>query len=250
MLLRLFERALICGSGGQDSEGIAAAVEFRRGRRADLALPRRSAESITVRQRLGAASVRNALAGVVILILATGGLSGCRAYHQIRAVSLRVPWQGYSKLVVRMVDGSLDITSGMSSAAEISAKLSARGNTPGEAKKKLDQLELVAAPDSADPTALLVWLEYPPDCRWSPGADVSIRVPVACDAGNIRATLPATMPGVFEAHATRGNLDVNFGSAAVQGLLRGPDFLRARLNGGGAQINASTCGSVTINFVD
>jgi hypothetical protein len=296
--------------------------------------------------------MRRTRLGAVLLAMAVTELSGCcdyaRQIRAARAVSLRVPWQGYSKLVVRMVDGSVEITSGTSSEAEISAKLSVGGI---QAEKRLDRLELVAAPDSTDPTALLVRLKYPPDWgRWSPGADVSILVPVACDVdastvygdicvsdvlaarlqacngairaervngcvdarttfgdivlhdvrgechaltyhgameitaacgggidvgtcwgdtsvqatpppnapvrmstsyGDVRATLPATMAGVLEAHNARGNVKVEFGSGEVQDLVHERNLVRARINGGGVRIDASSSlGSIAIKFVD
>ena len=287
------------------------------------------------------------------LLAITVGLWGC-AGNLVRAsrdVSLTAPWQGYAKIVVQTSNGHVEVARGAGSAADISAKLSVGGVTLGEAEKRLEEMEIVAAPDSRDPTALLVKLEYPATLQpGSPGANLDIQIPAACAAevctdngricvydvgpvkletnngriqaeriagkvdaqtsngrivlrdvngdcraetsngsieiraardgaidastsngsievqaapppggsvslstsnGAIEAVLPAKMTADLDAHTSLGDVDVDFGSASIQGLSHKHDCLHAKMNGGGGQINASTSlGSITIKFVD
>jgi DUF4097 and DUF4098 domain-containing protein YvlB len=202
--------------------------------------------------------MRRAGLGIALLAIATTGASGCCDCALIRAtreVSLTAPWQEYAKVVVQTRNGHVEITRGTADAAEITAKLSVGGVTLGEAEKRLDQMEVVAAADSGDPTALLVQLKCPRDWdHWSPGAELAVRVPAACAAEvttdngricvyDVGAASLKTSNGRIRAERIEGNVDARTSNGRI--VLRkvsGPCC--AETSNGSIEIRAARGGGV------
>jgi DUF4097 and DUF4098 domain-containing protein YvlB len=87
------------------------------------------------------------------------------------------------------------------------------------------------------------------DVQAAPSAKATITL--SASTGAIQAVLPASLAADLDAHTSLGAVKVDFGTATVEGVQRKLDRVRAKLNGGGGKIEASSSmGSVTLKFAE
>ncbi len=118
--------------------------------------------------------------GVLSLVLA--GLCGCGGLTTVvRDFNLTADWGDYDRLVVVSRNGSVQVAPGEVNQLELAGTLRVRGETHERAQEYLDELKIVAVADPSMPRTFRVEFVVPHDLREkSPGADLQIKVPVAC----------------------------------------------------------------------
>lgn len=128
--------------------------------------------------------MRRAAFGLVVAIV-LGGLVGCSStlVSASDRIVLDLPWHDYQRVVVRTVDGQVDLACGTGEQLQIRGVKRAGGRTWAEASENLNRLTVVARPDETDATTFRIELEFPDELRSKAvGADFDIRVPKSCAA--------------------------------------------------------------------
>lgn len=110
-------------------------------------------------------------------------LTGCRMYGTKQDFDLTVPWKDYQRIVVRSRNGSVALSKADLAEIRIRGTKHASGFTLSEAQEKLERVVIVAEPDPADRSVLVVKLRYPVLLsNEGVGASFEIQVPAPCAA--------------------------------------------------------------------
>lgn len=125
---------------------------------------------------------RNAvISGLALLALSSSGCS--HAFKATREFSLSAAWEDYERIVVRSRNGNVSLMPGEGDEITISGAKRVRGATPAQADEHLEQVEIAAGRDPANPSTFLIELRYPQALRhYSVGASFDIRIPRSCAA--------------------------------------------------------------------
>lgn len=90
-------------------------------------------------------------------------------------------WADYSRVIVRTLNGSLELVTGADEGVRVEGRLFAGGTTLSEAQANLAALDVRISPDEADPGALRVEFVYPDSLRnRGIGAAMVIHTPESC----------------------------------------------------------------------
>lgn len=127
------------------------------------------------------------MARALVLSIVTGTLlvgGGCGSLvYASRDISLHEPWADYERIEVQVRNGSVELASGGGDGIQITGKLRVGGATLTEARSNLDELEIRAAADPANPRTFRVELHYPLALKGQcPAASLRISVPEPCSA--------------------------------------------------------------------
>lgn len=120
---------------------------------------------------------------IAVLGAAAGLAAGCGGIIRTStALQTTVPWEGFQRIEVQVVNGRIEIASGGTEKVRISCEKSIAGATQPEAERNLERVELYAGAGE-QPGTLLVELRYPDELKSkSPAANVVIQVPTPCAA--------------------------------------------------------------------
>jgi DUF4097 and DUF4098 domain-containing protein YvlB len=129
-----------------------------------------------------------------------GALAGCSGtlVRVSQDVSIDSPWNDYELVVIRTVNGAVELTTAADvQGVRVRGQKSAGGLTAEEARRNLEQVEVAVGPDESNPKSLLVELRFPEELRTK----------------NVAAGLHVTVPEAVAADVTTGN-----GSILVRGM--------------------------------
>jgi DUF4097 and DUF4098 domain-containing protein YvlB len=165
-------------------------------------------------------------------LLALGLLqTGCATLVTAKAeFSQRFPWENYDKLVVRTLNGRVDLETSPSAerSVDVSGSKRAGGLTFDEAQDNLDQLEIVAHADPSDARTLVIELSYPDEIRHKNiGASLRIAAPAAVHSDistgnggitvrNMKSCIARTSNGPITLSDIAGDVDADTSNGRVQ----------------------------------
>lgn len=166
--------------------------------------------------------IRPSLLTCVGLLAACTGC-GINAITAREPIELDVPWSDYTKLVVRTMNGQVDLTVGTEAASmRVVGEKRASGATIDEAQQNLASLELTAAADPQDARTLVLNLDVPEEIRSrNPGATLKVAVPRACAADIHTGNAQVIVRGMTE----QVNVETSNGSVVLTDLT-GPASVR------------------------
>ncbi|RMF84941.1 MAG: hypothetical protein D6744_02220, partial [Planctomycetota bacterium] len=141
------------------------------------------------------------------------GLAGCSSggFRATRPLNMQVEWDGYARIVVETRNGSVDLAPETRGDLAITGETFVKAASPETARRYLDDIRVVAAPDPDDPQTIAVRVEYPRSLdRHSPGAKLVLRMPAHC------ATEIRTGNGAVHVAELDAALDVRTNNGAVR----------------------------------
>ncbi|MFO0839244.1 MAG: DUF4097 family beta strand repeat-containing protein [Phycisphaerae bacterium] len=167
--------------------------------------------------------------GIVLIALPLVALSGCSALVTAkRDYSLTSPWSGYERVLVKSVNGSIDVSVATTPEVRITGVTRAGGATFEEAEHNVDQVQVVAKADPSSARTLLVSVEYPESLRGkSVGANIKVELPQpaaaeltssngSISAGGTRGVIARTSNGAITLRDIAGGGEARTSNGGVE----------------------------------
>lgn len=186
------------------------------------------------------------LAATIAMVAACGcTAAGCGGgmVQATRDFSLKAPWEGYERLIVRSRNGRVELASAGVSEITVEGQVRVRGTTQAEADANLEQVQIVAQADANDPKTFRIELKVPEALkRNSPGANFIVKLPAPC------AAEVDTSNGSIQVIGLKGPVTLNTSNGAVRAEDIDGDLTVDTSNGGVVVSNvAGNCAVDTSN---
>ncbi|MCH8805639.1 MAG: DUF4097 family beta strand repeat protein [Planctomycetes bacterium] len=178
-------------------------------------------------------NLRKTILALSLIALST---TGCvNAFKSTRPFDLTVAWEDYDRIVVRSRNGSVSLEIGEGPEASIRGSKKARGATLDQADEHVEQVEIAAGADPANPATYLIELRYPDVLRgYSVGADFDIRIPRGCAAEIVTSNggiVVRGMKGRVDLEASNGSITVADIAGPVEARTRNGRIRAERITG-------------------